>query len=217
MVISITPSDGNCSIAQNTVISGSCFVQADGKPNVTEVFAVERGNPANVVQSEHFVILSPNLIDALFDFGSANAGRVFLIYASGPNGTSRNLTMPAEAPEGCVLGNEQGVQVAFTCPSIQPPPSGGGTPPPPAVTGCRVTRSDSGVFSLELMGQFNEGASATINGISPKKTKLKAQLTPGVFGKRILKGRVCGNLPGVILVNDPGKPSYLYQCAATCQ
>jgi hypothetical protein len=216
VVISATPSDGDCAVAQNTLISGACFVQADGKPNVTQVFAIERSNPANVVTSQHFVILNPNLIDALFDFGFANKGKVFLIFASGPNGTSRNLRIPAEAPDGCVLGNEQGVQVTFTCPFNQPPPSGD-VPPPPAITGCRVARSDAGAFSLELTGQFNEGISATINGVSPKKTKLKAQLTPGVFGKLILKGRVCGNLPGVIVVTDPGRPSYAFQCAATCQ
>ena len=216
VIISVTPSDGNCAVAQNTVISGACFVQADGKPNVTEVFAVERSNPANVVPSEHFVILSPNLIDALFDFGVANVGKVFLIYAKGPNGTSRNLRTAAEAPEGCVIGNEQGVQVAFTCPFVQTPPSGG-TPPPPSITACRVTRSDSGVFTLELMGHFSGAETVTITGIPPKKIKFKNALGTGKFGKMILKGRVCGNLPGVIVVTDPGNASYLYQCGASCQ
>ena len=217
VIISVTPSDGNCAVAQNTVISGACFVQADGKPNVTEVFAVERSNPANIVPSEHFVILSPNLIDALFDFGLANSGKVFLIYARGPNGTSRNLRIAAEAPDGCVLGNEQGVQVAFTCPPTHTPPGGGSTPPPPSITGCRVTRSDSGVVALELTGQFNGAETVTINGVSPKKIKFKTALGTGKFGKMVLKGRVCGNLPGVIVVTDPGNVSYFYQCAASCQ
>ncbi len=215
VIISITPSDGDCTIAQNTVISGACFVQADGTPNVTEVFAVERSNPAKIIPSEHFVILSPNLIDALFDFGFANSGRVFLIYASGPNGTSRNLRIPAEAPEDCVLGNEQGVQVSFTCPSNQPPPSGG--TPPPVITGCRVTRSDAGAFSLEVTGQFNKAMTVSVNGVSPKKVKFKNSIGSGLFEKLILKGRVCGNLPGALVVTDPGKPSHTFQCVAACQ
>jgi hypothetical protein len=63
------------------------------------------------------VILNPNLIDAFFDFGAlGSAGRRFAIFVSGPNGTSRNLfALPAGAPPGCVLGNEQGLQVTFTC------------------------------------------------------------------------------------------------------
>src|SRR5205085_8170595 len=93
-----------------------CFLLGDGKSNVTSVFAVERGNPANVIQSRAFVIVNTNVIDALFDFGAANAGKTFLIYAAGPNGTSRNLTaLPEGTPTPCPLGNEQGVQVTVTC------------------------------------------------------------------------------------------------------
>jgi hypothetical protein len=218
IVISATPSDGACAVPQNLIVSGSCFIQADGRPNVTRVFAVERGNPANVIESPHFVILNNNLIDALFDFTAPNAGKAFLIFASGPNGTSRNLTsLPADAPEGCVLGNEQGVQVTFSC-AAGPPPSGGNAPPQtPQITGCRLTRSESGVFSLELTGQFKRGASVQINSISPKKIKPKASIGPDTFGKLILKGRVCDNLPGNIVVTNPGTPPATFQCAASCQ
>src|SRR5207253_8831486 len=84
----------------------------------TAVFAVDRNNPANVIQSKNFVIINTNVIDALFDFGGANAGKTFLIYATGPNGTSRNLTaLPPGTPTPCPLGNEQGIQVTVTCKS----------------------------------------------------------------------------------------------------
>ena len=89
---------------------------ANGKPNVTSVFAVEVGNPNHVIQASAIQILSTNLIDAFFQIGQLNAGKTFLIYASGPNGTSRNLTqLPSGSPTGCPLGNEQGIKVTFKC------------------------------------------------------------------------------------------------------
>ena len=217
IIISATPSDGLCAVPQNLIIPGACFIQGDGKPNVTRVFAVERGNPANVIDSPHFVILNNNLIDAFFDFTSANAGKVFLIYASGPNGTSRNLTIPAEAPEGCVLGNEQGIQVAFTCNA--PQPVGGGDTPISIVdiASCELKRSQSGVYSLVLIGRFKQGASVRINGVSPKKVKLKDSTGPDTFGKMVIKGRVCDNLPAAIVVTNAGIPTAPFQCAASCQ
>jgi hypothetical protein len=217
VVISATPSDGECAVPQNLIISGACFIQADGKPNVTRVFAVERSNPANVIESAHVAILNNNLIDALFDFTSANAGKVFLIFASGPNGTSRNLTsLPAGAPDGCVLGNEQGVQVTFTCTARQP--ISGDSPAPIAlITACRLTRSESGVFSLELTGQFKLGARVLINGVSPKKVKPKVSIGPDTFNKLIVKGRVCDNLPASISVTNPGSAAATFQCVASCQ
>src|SRR5713226_2634502 len=102
VVISATPSEGDCALGQNLLIPGSCFLLADGKPNVTSVFAVEIGNPNNVIQASAIHILTSNLIDAFFQIGPANAGKTFLIFASGPNGTRRNLTtLPASAPAGC--------------------------------------------------------------------------------------------------------------------
>jgi hypothetical protein len=88
------------------LISGACFIIPQG--SITSVFAVERTNPANVIQATNFVVLNNNLIDALFNFTSANAGKTFLIFVTGPGGTSRNLTTAvAGAPAGCPLGNEQ--------------------------------------------------------------------------------------------------------------
>ena len=217
IIISATPSNGDCAVPQNLIIPGACFIQADGKPNVTRVFAVERGNPDNVIESPHFVILNNNLIDALFDFTSASAGKVFLVYASGPNGTSRNLRIPAEAPEGCVIGNEQGIQVTFTCDARQP--GGGGNAPPifVAISSCDLNRSQSGVYSLVLTGQFKQGATVRIGGVVPKKVKLRDSTGPDTFAKMVIKGRVCDNLPGAIVVRIDGIATAPFQCAASCQ
>ena len=220
VVISATPSDGDCSVGQNLLISGTCFVLAGAKPNVTSVFGVEVGNPTNVIQASTVAILSSNLIDAFFQFGPSSAGKTFLIFASGPNGTSRNLTeLPVSAPAGCPLGNEQGVKVTFTCRS-----TGGavpvGTPDNtlPDVLSCNIDRSDAGIFSLIVRGKFQDGGSITINGIRPKKAKLK-EFSPTVnaFSKLIIKGRLCENLPGTIVYTRPnGTVGQPFQCSAQC-
>ncbi|HWP43506.1 MAG TPA: hypothetical protein VNO14_09750, partial [Blastocatellia bacterium] len=218
VVVSVTPSDGDCSLAQNLFIPGSCFIQGNGSPNVTEVFAVERNNPDNVIQATRFVILNPNLIDALFEFGAANAGRTFLIFVNGPNGTSRNLTsLPEGAPEGCPTGNEQGVEVTFACRS-QAPPAEPGPQPLPVITACRLNRTAAGAFTLKLVGNFVPGSSITLGGAAPKKVKFKS-LDSGanLFSIAVLKGRVCRNLPGQVVVTPPGgAPSNPFQCNETC-
>ena len=218
VVISATPSDGDCAIGQNLLIPGACFVLADGKPNVTSVFAVEAGNPNNVIQAGPIEILSTNLIDAFFQLGPANAGKTFLIYASGPNGTSRNLTeLPAGAPAGCPLGNEQGVKVTFKCRSSGADPADA-PPPPPDVFACNLERSPTGAFSLILAGRFQEGGSVTIRGVPPKKVKLK-DFDPGTntFFKMILKGRLCENLPGnIVYVRPDGAAAQPFQCSERC-
>jgi hypothetical protein len=119
VVISVSASSGDCGVLQNLNITGACFVSPAGP--ITAVFAVEilpNGtlNPANTIQAESFVVINNNLIDAHFRFGAINAGKRFLIFVTGPGGTSRNLTaLPPGAPAGCVLGNEQGIQASFTC------------------------------------------------------------------------------------------------------
>ena len=220
VVISATPSDGDCSNGQNLLIPGACFLLPGGKPNVTSVFAVEVGNPNNVIHASTIEILSANLVDAFFQFGPASAGKTFLIYASGPNGTSRNLTaLPASAPAGCPLGNEQGVKVTFTCRS-----SGGAVPvdtpisQSPDVVSCTIERSDTGAFSLALTGRFHDGGSITINGVRPKKLKLKEfSAAANSFSRIILKGRLCENLPGGIVYTRPdGTAGQTFQCSAQC-
>jgi hypothetical protein len=220
VLISATPAEFDCVLGQNQLIPGACFLLADGKPNVTSVFAVEVGNPSNVIQGGPIQILNSNLLDVFFRPGPAQAGKTFLIYATGPNGTSRNLTaLPPSTPAGCPLGNEQGVKVTFNCKS-----SGGGadpadTPPPlPDIFVCNLDRSPTGAFSLILFGRFQDGGSVTINGVPPKKVKLK-DFDPGTntFLRMILKGRICENLPGnIIYIRPDGPPAQPFQCAERC-
>ena len=220
VVISATPSGGDCAVGQNLVIPGSCFLLAGGKPNVTSVFAVEQNNPGHVIQSSRFIILNTNLIDALFDFGPASEGKTFLIFASGPNGTSRNLSaLPAQAPQGCPLGNEQGVKVTFTCKGGAGGSDPGGTPADISdLLSCRLERNSSGVFILTLTGRFQEGASVSIGGVAPKKIKLKNfDPVTNRFSRMTLKGRVCGSLPASIVYFPPdARPASTLQCLERC-
>ena len=224
VVISATPSEGDCALGQNLLLAGSCFLLADGKPNVTSVFGVEAGNPANVIQSTAFHILNGNLVDAFFRFGSANAGKTFLIFASGPNGTSRNLTaLPPGASPGCPLGNEQGISVTFRC-RAGGGPGTGETPPssedPVPIASCKLDRTESGGFTLTLRGHgFRAGTTLTIGGVAARKLKFK-DFDPAVdaFNRIIVKGRVCDNLPGPIVYTPPnGQASFVFFCAASCQ
>jgi hypothetical protein len=117
VVLSVTPSGGDCSIPQDVLISGSCFIIPQGP--ISRVFAVEFDpdtqtlNYGNTVDAVNFFVLNTNLIDALFDL-DGNPGKAFMIFVTGPGGTSRNLTA-GQTPAGCVSGNEAGVQVMFTC------------------------------------------------------------------------------------------------------
>jgi hypothetical protein len=222
VILSVVPSGGDCAIGQNLQVPGSCFLLPDGKPNVTSVFAVEKDNPGNVIEVTRFVILSENLIDAFFEFGEANAGKTFLIYAGGPSGTSRNLiTLPQGAPTGCPTGNEQGIQVTFTCAKANTPDEAPTQPPPTAlVQGCRSERSATGVFSLIISGlRFKEGAMVTVGGVLPKRLKFKDAdpNEPGAFRTIIAKGRACNGLPGVLLItNINERPSLPFQCNQSC-
>lgn len=224
VVISTTPAEGDCALGQNLLIAGSCFLLADGKPNVTSVFGVEVGNPNNVIQAAPIQILNNNLVDAFFRFGPANSGKTFLIFASGPNGTSRNLiALPSGAPAGCPLGNEQGVSIAFKCkstggtvPGETPPASGDPVP----IASCRIDRSESGAFTLTLFGYgFREGTRLTVGGVTSKKLKFK-EFDPASnsFNRIIVKGRVCDGLPGPIVYTPPnGQASFVFFCSAGCR
>jgi hypothetical protein len=217
VVISIAPSDGNCANDQDTVITGACFtfVGPNGAivNNVTSVFAVELGNPNNVIQATRFVVLSNSLIDALFSFGTANAGKRFLIFVSGPNGTSRNLTaLPAGAPAGCPLGNEQGIQVTFTCNSSTNPNPGPGVNVA-VVKSASINVSPAGVKTLDITGEnFQANATVTFAGIAPKKLKMKGAVTPGGNTFTAMNGKFKGlcklvKQGGDILVTNPGAPA----------
>jgi hypothetical protein len=217
MVISATPSTGSCAVLQDLLISGACFV-IGSTPNATTAFAVELKsdgtlNTANRVNATTFAMLNTNLVDAAFNFGSANAGKTFLIFVSGPNGTSRNLVTADPRPAGCPVGNEQGVQVTFTC-------LGDSTTGTQAtVTGCSVYKGADGGCRLTVTGtNFMYGATITVGSVSPKKVKFKNEspAASGKFTTLILKG-VCGGLPGSIVVtNINSTASVPYSCTATC-
>jgi hypothetical protein len=196
---------------------------------VTSVFAVDAANPSTVVQATNFTVLNPNLVDAVFCFGSANAGKRFLIFVSGPNGTSQNLTaLPAGAtcPAG-FLGNQQGVQVTFTCDTAQqctPGTPGCGIiidPPGPAVViACQIDRTEAGAFVLTIGGvRIKAGASVTIGGVAPKSLKFKSPEPndPSFFTRVIAKGRICGSLPAAIVITNPGATSSnAFNCTQRC-
>ena len=228
MVISVTPSRGNCGICQDLLISGACFVLpsttvgAGSTTNVTSVFAVDIANPSTVIQATTFTVLNPNLVDAVFCFGSANNGKRFLIFVSGPNGTSQNLTtLPAGAncPAG-FLGNQQGVQVTFACEVVTPP-----TPPvtpvtPAVVTRCQLDRTAAGAFVLTITGEkFKNNAVVTVGGVAPKKLKFKSaeSADPTFFTRISAKGRFCSGLPGNIVITNPeALPSNSFNCTERC-
>jgi len=222
VVISATPLEIDCAQGQNILIPGSCFLLAGGKPNVTSVFAVDAANPNNVIQAEPIAILSNNLVDAFFRLGAANAGKTFLIYATGPNGTSRNLTvLPANSPAGCPLGNELGVPVVLKCkPSISSGgPGQGSSASSVAVSGCRVDRTDTGTFTLSVFGKgIRAGATVTVGGVAPKKLKFKgADATDGSFTQIVAKGKFCDGLPGAIVITNPdGTSSAPAVCGERC-
>lgn len=189
--------------------------------NVTRVFAVERLasgalNPANTKDATRFVVLGPTLIDAFFEFGTVNAGKTFMIFVSGPNGTSRNLVASDTRPAGCPTGNEQGIQVTFTCSSSTTPEPGADLA---VITAVNVQRSSSGTVSLEVIGSnFKEGIQFTVGGKTAKKVKL-SQLQTGsnTFNRAVVKKGICSGLPGVLIGTNPGgRPSQGFQVNASC-
>lgn len=117
VVLGVSPVSGSANTLQKLSITGSSFI-INGVPNVTSVYAEQIDNPANKVTATSFVIQNNNLIEADFNFGPSNAGKTFLIFVTGPNGTSRNLrTAIGTAP----AGNEQGNLVTFTPTSAASP------------------------------------------------------------------------------------------------
>jgi hypothetical protein len=233
IVFSVTPSNGDCAVSdQDLLISGACFSFQQFGPfgtggantvvtqNVTSVFAQDISNPANIIQAKTFVILNANLLDAHFSFGSVNAGKTFLIFVTGPGGTSRNLTtLPTGAPAGCATGNEQGIQVTFKC-NAPGTPGGPGTPIDVAtVTSCKLDRQATGQFFLDVTGtKIKAGAAVTVGGITPKKIKV-IEVEAGTTNptKLRLVKRVCNGLPGNIVITNPGATaSAPFLCTERC-
>jgi len=190
---------------------------------VTSVFAVDVANPANRINAQDFTIINANLLDAHFNFGSANAGKTFVIFVTGPGGTSRGLVTPVTGqPAGCALGNEQGCLqcITFTC-NAAGTPGTGGTPEIATVTSCKLDRQDTGQFFLDVTGTgIKEGATATVGGVTPKKIKV-VEVQPGTTNptKLRLVKKVCNGLPGAVIITNPGPnggPSQPFNCTERC-
>ena len=116
VVLTATPTSGDCGSAQALAISGASFNRGDGTTNVTSVFAIDPTNPGVSIPATSFLVTDTNNLNATFNFPGGSAGKTFLIFASGPNGTSRNMiTLPAGTPVGVPTGNEAGNIVSFSC------------------------------------------------------------------------------------------------------
>ena len=216
VVDSVSPSQGQCGALQNLVIPGSCFILPDGTTNVTSVFAVDKSDATNVIQATRFVVLTPNLIDAAFDFGSDSAGKLFYIYAKGPSGTSRNLISLPSGAQACVAGNELGVPVTFSCAAPSPaPPSNVAV-----VTGCFQDRAPSGKFLLTITGgNIQQGATVRVGSGQPRKLKfIQYDSVTNTYGALVASGGICGSLPGLIVITNPnGSGSLPFQCNRSCE
>jgi hypothetical protein len=113
VVLTATSNTLDCSAPQNVTITGGVFLSGDGTPNVTSVTAVDGGT---LFTATSFTIVDTNNLTATFNFPASAIGHLFLIFANGPNGTSRNLTtLPVGTPAGVPLGNEAGNQVTLSC------------------------------------------------------------------------------------------------------
>jgi hypothetical protein len=116
------------------------------------------------------------------------------------------------------LGNEQGVQVTFTC-SSSTTPVPGPTPDIAVVTSCKLDRQATGQFFLDVTGEkIKEGAIATVGGVTPKKIKV-VEVAPGTTNPtklRLIK-KVCNGLPGNVIITNPGAPaSQPFNCTERC-
>ena len=93
-------------------------------------------------------------------------------------------------------------------------------PPVPVVLSCDLMRSPAGVYTLHLVGHnLSEGAAVTINEVEPKKVKFKGAV-PGDAGfmRLVAKGRLCGSLPGIVVVRNPdGRSGVPFNCNQRCR
>ncbi len=236
LVLSVTPSSGTCNgvVLQNVLITGACFV-IDGVPNVTSVSAIDQANAGTVVVGKNIVILSPTLLSVDLPFTSANAGKAFLVFLTGPNGTSRGITSPVTgAPTGCPLGNEEGCLpcITFTCNATVPAACPGPDPrcntsvEQALVNGCKLDRNSAGRCIPDVFGKnLKPDADIRVGSATPKKVKPREPdpSFPGAFLRLTLKGRICAGLPGTIVVTNPPSvpggptaPSQPFACTESC-
>jgi len=160
------------------------------------------------------------ILDVFVNFTSANVGKTFLVFVSGPGGTSRNLSA-AVAGQPCtfVAGNESGIQVTVTC-ATTPNPNPVPTPLTPAViTGCTLDRQESGQFFLDVTGtNIRDGFTVTVGGVAPKKVRVVTQDAAGNPTTIRLLKKICNGLPGNIVITNPGGPaaSAPFFCNKSC-
>jgi hypothetical protein len=114
--------------------------------------------------------------------------------------------------------------VTFTCEVVTPctpgTPGCPGPPPPiPSITSCRLDRSAAGAFVLTIIGDtIRDTATVLIGGVAPKKLKFKNPEAGTPFFRQVIaKGRICGNIPGVIVIANPNTPpSNNFNCTERC-
>jgi len=237
VVFSVTPSNGTCNGLQDLLISGACFCFNNGTTQfgITSVIFQDAANPANTITvgvnptangQVKDLGCNPNLIDVLVNITSANAGKTFLVFVVNANGPSRNLTGPVTGQPGApcpTTGNEQGFQKGATTFMCNTPgnPGGGNTPVIATVTGCHLDRQESGQFFLDVTGtNIKAGATATVNGITPKKIKVIAveSGTSNPTTLRLVK-KVCAGLPGPVVITNTvpnGGASAPFNCTERC-
>jgi hypothetical protein len=95
-------------------------------------------------------------------------------------------------------------------------------PPRAVVNGCLLERNEAGVFRRIISGSnMNANATVRISGTLFPKVKFRKpdSANPGRFTKVIVKGRVCRELPGAIVITNAGVnefPRDPFQCNHAC-
>jgi hypothetical protein len=128
---------------------------------------------------------------------------------------SPDVTLNAGEPLSASIPDE-GVITVYAKQTSQVPPGDQAV-----IEQCRLERSSSGKYTLTLIGRnFKAGAKVTINGAKGKKLRFKDEVQPGqgIFTRLEVKKKVCGSLPGPIIITNPGgQPSAPFQFSESCQ
>jgi hypothetical protein len=128
---------------------------------------------------------------------------------------SPDVTLGAGEPLSASIPDE-GVITVYAKQTSQSPPGDQAV-----IEQCRLERSSSGKYTLTLIGRnIKAGAKVMINGVQGKKLRFKDEVQPGqgVFTRLQVKKKVCGSLPGpVVIINPGGQPSAPFQCSESCQ
>src|SRR5262249_12088009 len=146
----------------------------------------------------------------------------FVVFVSGPNGTSQNLTtLPAgsSCPAGFV-GNQQGILVTIKC---NAPPTPAPQPNSPTITNATLTTSASGLPELDVIGTgFSSNAVVSVNGVNAKITVMSGLDTgSNAYTKASVTKKACKLLKSghnvITVTNSDGKASNGYTFNQKCQ